>query len=74
MMSLLSLFQREHNISAGDFPDINKMREHLPDYDFTKFNPIKPKLLDVVDGMLASDIGMQFDALKEKISSDSGCY
>uniref|UniRef100_A0A1I8EFT6 Uncharacterized protein n=2 Tax=Wuchereria bancrofti TaxID=6293 RepID=A0A1I8EFT6_WUCBA len=48
--------QREHNISAGDFPDINKMREHLPDYDFTKFNPIKPKLLDVVDGMLASDI------------------
>ncbi|KAL3986155.1 Dynamin family protein [Acanthocheilonema viteae] len=48
--------QREHTISAGDFPDINKMREHLPDYDFTKFNPIKPKLLDVVDGMLASDI------------------
>ncbi|VDK80563.1 unnamed protein product [Litomosoides sigmodontis] len=48
--------QREHNISPGDFPDINKMREHLPDYDFTKFNPIKPKLLDVVDGMLASDI------------------
>lgn len=33
------------------------MRERLPDYDFTKFNPIKPKLLDVVDGMLASDIG-----------------
>ncbi|OZC06799.1 hypothetical protein X798_06196 [Onchocerca flexuosa] len=42
--------QREHNISAGDFPDINKMREHLPDYDFTKFNPIKPKLLDVRGG------------------------
>ncbi|VDK60890.1 unnamed protein product [Gongylonema pulchrum] len=48
--------QREHTISAGDFPDINKMRERLPDYDFTKFNPIKPKLLDVVNGMLASDI------------------
>ncbi|VBB32405.1 unnamed protein product [Acanthocheilonema viteae] len=57
--------QREHNISAGDFPDINKMREHLPDYDFTKFNPIKPKLLDVVDGMLASDIGMQFNIFKK---------
>ncbi|MCP9264472.1 EH domain-containing protein 1 [Dirofilaria immitis] len=52
----ISIELREHNISAGDFPDINKMREHLPDYDFTKFNPIKPKLLEVVDGMLASDI------------------
>lgn len=36
------------------------MRDRLPDYDFTKFNPIKPKLLDVVDGMLASDIGQSF--------------
>ncbi|CAI4224661.1 unnamed protein product [Auanema sp. JU1783] len=48
--------QREHNISPGDFPDVNKMREKLQNQDFTKFNPIKPKLLEVVDGMLASDI------------------
>lgn len=48
--------QREHNISPGDFPDVNKMREHLQNQDFTKFNAIKPKLLEVVDGMLASDI------------------
>ncbi|VDN55985.1 unnamed protein product [Dracunculus medinensis] len=48
--------QREHNISAGDFPDVNKMRENLKIHDFTKFNALKPKLLEVVDGMLASDI------------------
>ena len=48
--------QREHNISPGDFPDVNKMREKLETYDFTKFQPIKPKLLEVVDAMLASDI------------------
>lgn len=48
--------QREHNISPGDFPDVNKMREHLQNQDFSKFNAIKPKLLEVVDGMLASDI------------------
>ncbi|CAB3397020.1 unnamed protein product [Caenorhabditis bovis] len=48
--------QREHNISPGDFPDVNKMREKLQNQDFTKFNPIKPKLLEVVDGMLATDI------------------
>lgn len=50
-------FQREHNISPGDFPDVNKMRDHLQNQDFTRFNPIKPRLLEVVDGMLASDIG-----------------
>lgn len=48
--------QREHGISAGDFPDINKMRENLQNVDFTKFNPLKPKLLEVVDQMLATDI------------------
>ncbi|KHN77407.1 EH domain-containing protein 3 [Toxocara canis] len=48
--------QREHSISPGDFPDVNKMRDNLQNQDFTRFNPIKPKLLEVVDGMLASDI------------------
>ncbi|GMR59767.1 hypothetical protein PMAYCL1PPCAC_29962, partial [Pristionchus mayeri] len=48
--------QREHNISPGDFPDVHKMREKLQNYDFNKFQPIKPKLLEVVDAMLASDI------------------
>ncbi|KAK0411777.1 hypothetical protein QR680_005839 [Steinernema hermaphroditum] len=48
--------QREHNISPGDFPDVQKMRENLQNVDFTKFNALKPKLLEVVDGMLSSDI------------------
>ncbi|KAL1492622.1 hypothetical protein ABEB36_010858 [Hypothenemus hampei] len=48
--------QREHQISQGDFPEIKKMQEVLVNLDFTKFNPIKPKLLDIVDRMLADDI------------------
>ena len=48
--------QREHQISPGDFPNINRMKEQLQHHDFTKFNPIKPKLLDTVDKMLAQDI------------------
>ena len=32
------------------------MRTVLEHQDFSKFNPIKPKLLEVVDGMLQSDI------------------
>lgn len=31
-------------------------QEQLAHHDFTKFNPIKPKLLETVDKMLAEDI------------------
>ncbi|XP_050313423.1 EH domain-containing protein 1-like isoform X1 [Anthonomus grandis grandis] len=48
--------QREHQISQGDFPEIKKMQEVLVNLDFTKFNPMKPKLLEIVDRMLAEDI------------------
>ncbi|CAG9855033.1 unnamed protein product [Phyllotreta striolata] len=48
--------QREHQISPGDFPEIKKMQDVLANLDFSKFNPLKPKLLDIVDRMLADDI------------------
>lgn len=48
--------QREQQISPGDFPDLKKMQENLSHHDFTKFNPIKPRLLEVVDKMLSEDI------------------
>jgi len=48
--------QKEHGISPGDFPDVEKMRENLKNADFTSFNAIKPRLLEVVDNMLATDI------------------
>ncbi|CAK6449698.1 unnamed protein product [Pipistrellus nathusii] len=48
--------EREHQISAGDFPSLRKMQELLQTQDFTKFQALKPKLLDTVDDMLANDI------------------
>ncbi|CAH1402016.1 unnamed protein product [Nezara viridula] len=54
--SIYENIQREHQISPGDFPDIRKMQEVLQNHDFTKFQTIKPRLLEVVDKMLAEDI------------------
>eukprot|EP00918_Siedleckia_nematoides_P010749 GHVU01023509.1.p1 GENE.GHVU01023509.1~~GHVU01023509.1.p1 ORF type:complete len:536 (-),score=79.31 GHVU01023509.1:146-1753(-) len=48
--------QQEHQISPGDFPNITRMREQLEHQDFAKFHPLKPKLLETVDKMLAEDI------------------
>ncbi|CAM9833060.1 unnamed protein product [Lampetra planeri] len=48
--------EQEHQISPGDFPNITKMQDLLQNQDFTKFNPMKPKLLEQVDEMLTNDI------------------
>ncbi|KAG6927590.1 EH domain containing 1, partial [Chelydra serpentina] len=48
--------EREHQISPGDFPSLHKMQELLLNQDFSKFQLLKPKLLDAVDDMLANDI------------------
>lgn len=48
--------EREHSISRGDFPDINRMKEQLNQHDFTKFHQLRPKLIEAVDHMLANDI------------------
>ncbi|XP_077677474.1 EH domain-containing protein 1 [Eretmochelys imbricata] len=48
--------EREHQISPGDFPNLRKMQELLLSQDFSKFQPLKLKLLDAVDDMLANDI------------------
>uniref|UniRef100_A0AAY4B3K4 Achaete scute target 1 n=1 Tax=Denticeps clupeoides TaxID=299321 RepID=A0AAY4B3K4_9TELE len=48
--------EREHQISPGDFPNLKKMQEQLQAHDLNKFQPLKMKLLDSVDDMLAHDI------------------
>uniref|UniRef100_A0A7N6AZD3 EH-domain containing 3 n=1 Tax=Anabas testudineus TaxID=64144 RepID=A0A7N6AZD3_ANATE len=48
--------EREHQISPGDFPNLKKMQDQLQAQDLTKFQPLKPKLLEAVDDMLANDI------------------
>lgn len=58
--------QREQQISPGDFPDIKKMQENLANHDFTKFHPLKPKLLEIVDHMLATDIARLMDMIPQE--------
>ncbi|TKS76036.1 EH domain-containing protein 3 [Collichthys lucidus] len=48
--------EREHQISPGDFPSLKKMQDQLQAQDLNKFQPLKPKLLEAVDDMLANDI------------------
>lgn len=56
LQQIYEKIQREHQISPGDFPEIKRMQEQLQHHDFTKFNILKPRLLETVDKMLAEDI------------------
>uniref|UniRef100_A0A8C2J275 EH-domain containing 3 n=2 Tax=Cyprinus carpio TaxID=7962 RepID=A0A8C2J275_CYPCA len=53
---IYSRIEKEHQISPGDFPNLKKMQEQLQAHDLNKFHPLKMKLLDTVDDMLAHDI------------------
>jgi len=48
--------QVQHDVSPGDFPNLQRMQENLQYHDFTKFPSMKPKLIQKVDEMLTNDI------------------
>jgi len=56
LADIFASLHREHQISAGDFPNVQRMQEQLQFHDFGKFPALKPKLLETVDCMLADDI------------------
>jgi EH domain-containing protein 1 len=60
--------QRTHNISPGDFPNINKMREVLEQLDFKTFKQLDKKLIDKVDNMLTTDITQLMQMLPKEES------
>lgn len=47
---------RTYNISPGDFPNIQKMREVLEQVDFKTFKSLDKKLIEKVENMLSTDI------------------
>ena len=48
--------QHQHNISPGDFPNIDKMRETLELVDFKTFKVLDKKLVEKADNMMSTDI------------------
>lgn len=75
LADIYSTLQSKYMISAGDFPDIEKMKALLTSTNFDRFEAIKPGLLKAVDDMLAEDISRFMSmlaaekVLQEKIGS-----
>ena len=54
--ALLSRIQEQHLVSASDIPSVNSLQEKLQNCDFSKFPPLKDKLIITVNTMLDTDI------------------
>lgn len=53
---LFNRIQEQHLVSASDIPSVNSMQEKLQNCDFSKFPPLKDKLILTVNTMLDTDI------------------
>ncbi|XP_005289605.1 EH domain-containing protein 3 isoform X1 [Trachemys scripta elegans] len=65
---IYSRIEREHQISPGDFPNLRKMQDQLQGQDFSKFQPLKSKLLETVEDMLANDIAQLMVLVRQEES------
>jgi hypothetical protein len=54
--ALFRKVQDEHMVSASDIPPIESIQEKLAGCDFTKFPPLREKLIAAVDAMLTADV------------------
>lgn len=64
--------QKEHNISPGDFPPVLKFKEQLRKYDFSKFHPLRLKLIESLDRMLANNIPRLMGMIPAEADSNYG--
>lgn len=64
--------QHQHNISPGDFPKLDKMREVLELLDFKTFKALDKKLIEKADSMMSTDITQLMQMLpKEDVKFSS---
>lgn len=63
--------QRSYNISPGDFPNINKMREILEQIDFKNLKVMDKKLIERVENMLSTDITQLMQMLPKEDHKNS---
>uniref|UniRef100_A0A1I8JIR2 EH domain-containing protein 1 n=2 Tax=Macrostomum lignano TaxID=282301 RepID=A0A1I8JIR2_9PLAT len=62
---------REHNISQGDLPNLQRMQQALEEADFTKFQPLRERLVATVDGMLSEDIAKLMQMIPQESTNQS---
>lgn len=54
---------KRYNLAAGDFPDLEDFRSKLKEHDFSKFQTLRPKMIDEIETVMGSDFPRLMEAL-----------
>lgn len=54
---------KRYNLAAGDFPDLEDFRSKLKEHDFSKFQALRPKMIDEIETVMGSDFPRLMEAL-----------
>ena len=54
--TIFRTLMKEHNLPAGDFPDIAEFQLKLADMDFKLFQKFDKKLFDTIETVISKDI------------------
>lgn len=65
--SIFRTVMKKNNLAPGDFPEINDYQSKLKEMEFTKFHSLKQKLIDDIDGVMATDIPRLMEALPRSL-------
>lgn len=71
LQEIYTRIEKLYQVSPGDLPPILHMKEVLAHHDFTKFNLLKPKLIENVDKMMANDIANLMRMLPNEDNANS---
>jgi len=54
---------KRYNLAAGDFPDLEDFRSKLKEHDFSKFQALRPKMIEEIETVMGSDFPRLMEAL-----------
>ena len=70
MLGVFKKVMRSNNLPPGDFPDLERFRARLEEYEFHRFPKLNEKLIDGMDQVLAAELPELLDLLSPKDETD----
>jgi hypothetical protein len=65
IQSYVEILMKKHGIAQGDFPEVEKMRSYLGAYNLAEFQELQPRMIELVDLVLAKEIPKMLDYIQK---------